>query len=77
MCIAILIASIYVIQLFFVASDWALWMPFKLAFLFGVVCLITEIIVFVVPNTKHGNGGFWQKKGGGDEYERKQLQNRN
>jgi hypothetical protein len=72
-----IVASFYLLKWLFDASAWDMPLPAKVLIFYGVVYAISWLASFVIPNAKPNNGGFFKSKGGNDEYERKQLQNRN
>lgn len=71
------VASFYLLKWLFDASAWDMPLPAKVLIFYGVVYVISWLASFVIPNAKPNSGGFFKSKGGGDEYERKQLNNRN
>ena len=72
-----LVASFYLLKWLFDASEWKMPMPAKLVIFYGVVWGIAQLASFIIPNAKPNSGGFFKSKGGGDDYERKQINNRN
>jgi hypothetical protein len=72
-----IVASFYLLKWLFDASAWDMPLPAKVLIFYGLVYAISWLASFVIPNAKPNNGGFFKSKGGGDDYERKQLQNRN
>jgi hypothetical protein len=72
-----IVASFYLLKWLFDASAWDMPLPAKVLIFYGVVYVISWIASFVIPNAKPNNGGFFKPKGGGNEYEHKQLNNRN
>jgi len=71
------VASFYLLKWLFDASKWDMPIPAKVIIFYGFVCVIAYIASYVIPNAKPNSGGFFKSKGGGDDYERKQLNNRN
>jgi hypothetical protein len=71
------VASFYLLKWLFDASAWDMPLPAKVIIFYGIVWVIAQLSSYVIPNAKPNSGGFFKSKGGNDEYERKQLQNRN
>jgi hypothetical protein len=72
-----IVASFYLLKWLFDASAWDMPLPAKVLIFYGVVYVISWLASFVIPNAKPNSGGFFKPKGGGNEYEHKQLSNRN
>jgi hypothetical protein len=72
-----IVASFYLLKWLFDASAWDMPLPAKVLIFYGVVYVISWLASFVIPNAKPNSGGFFKPKGGGNEYEHKQLNNRN
>jgi hypothetical protein len=72
-----IVASFYLLKWLFDASAWDMPLPAKVLIFYGVVYAISWLASFVIPNAKPNSGGFFKPKGGGNEYEHKQLNNRN
>jgi hypothetical protein len=69
--------AMYLIQAILKIKTWDLPVPIILFLLWLLANGLAWATSYVIPNATVSNGGFGYKKGGGDEYERKQLQNRN
>lgn len=72
-----IVASFYLLKWLFDASAWDMPVPAKVIIFYGIVWTIARLSSYVIPNAKPNSGGFFKSKGGGDEYERKQINNRN
>lgn len=71
------IVALYLIQAILEMKDWDLPVPIVLLMLYLVVQVLAWLTSWLIPNATVNNGGFGYRKGGGDEYERKQINNRN
>jgi hypothetical protein len=71
------VASFYLLKWLFDASAWDMPLPAKVLIFYGIVYVISWLASFVIPNAKSNSGGFFKSKGGGNEYEHKQLNNKN
>ncbi len=69
--------AMYLIQAILKIKTWDLPVPIILFILWLLVKILAWGTSYVIPNATVNNGGFFKSKGGGDEYERKQLNNKN
>lgn len=71
------IVALYLIQAILEMKDWDLPVPIVLLMIYLVVQVLAWLTSWLIPNATVNNGGFGYRKGGGDDYERKQLNNKN
>ncbi len=72
-----IMVAMYLIQAILKIKTWDLPVPIILFLLWLLANGLAWATSYVIPNATVNNGGFGHKKGGGNEYEHKQLNNRN